>query len=214
MKKIGKILISIMMVVAVSGCVSSADTYEFNLKAYKRLDKNYAAAIIEFENKSKYGERRLSDAASEILTTEMLRTGNFMLVERERVEEIKNEINFSNSGLTEMENRSMMGKLLNAEYLLIGVVSNFGVQIEGRDMILYQEKIQRATSEVDIRVIDVETGRIEYSAFGRGVVENKISRTLGVGDSGSYDETMAGDCLRMAVNDAVVNLTSYFETKQ
>ena len=205
-----KIICILLLTFVLFSCVTS-NPYEFNLRAYERLDKRYAAAIIEFENKTKYGQRRLSDSASEILTTEMLRTGNFFLVERERIEEVKKELDLENSGLTESAYKNQLRKLLNTQYLLIGVISNFGVTVEGKDFLLYKEKIQRASSEVDIRVIDVETGRIVYSAFGRGVVEKKYSQTMGLGDVGGYDEALAGDCLRLAINDAVINLISFFK---
>jgi curli biogenesis system outer membrane secretion channel CsgG len=186
--------------------VSSADDYQ-------RLSEQVRVAVIDFENKTKYGARRLSDAAAEILVSELSRSGNFIIVERDRLDEVLAELEFQLSDLSEGENSAEVGKILNVEYLITGVISNFGVKTEGRDMLIAKKKIQTATAEVDLKLIDVETAQIVYSAYGRGEAQKSIGSAFGVGGSGGYDETLAGDSLRAAIAEAVKRKIEFFSTR-
>lgn len=207
MKKIISILI-IASIVFLFSCVTT--TVPVEKKRYARLTEKYNIGIIEFNNKTKYGARRLSDSALEILTTELTRSGNFIVVERAKMDKVLEEMKLQLSGVTSGENAAEIGKILNCKYLLVGSVSNFGVTTEGKDFIIAQQKIQRVKAEVDLRVIEVETGAIVYSAYGNGEIEKKISSNFGMGGTGGYDETLAGECLRMAINKSVHDLIDYF----
>lgn len=203
--------ISILMIVCTMflfSCVTTSTVVEE--KKYARLPEKYNIGIIEFNNKTKYGARRLSDSALEILTTELSRSGNFIVVERARMDKILEEMKLQLSGVTTGENAAEIGKILNCKYLLVGSVSNFGVTTEGKDFIIVQQKIQKVKAEVDIRIIEVETGAIIYSAYGKGEIEKKISSNFGMGGTGGYDETLAGESLRIAIKQSVHDLIDYF----
>lgn len=206
MKSIIKILI--VCTIFLSSCVTTNTAFEE--KKYTRLPEKYIIGVVEFNNKTKYGARRLSDSALEILTTELTRSGNFIVVERAKMDNILEEMKLQLSGVTSGENAAEIGKILNCEYLLIGSVSNFGVTTEGRDFIIAQQKIQKVKAEVDLRIIQVETGAVIYSAYGKGEIEKKISSNFGMGGVGGYDETLAGECLRIAIKKSVHDLIEYF----
>jgi curli biogenesis system outer membrane secretion channel CsgG len=144
------------------------------------------------------------------LTTELSRSGNFIVVERARMDKILEEMKLQLSGVTTGENAAELGKILNCEYLIVGSVSNFGVTTEGKDFIIAQQKIQKVKAEVDLRIIKVETGAIIYSAYGKGEIEKKISSNFGMGGTGGYDETLAGESLRIAIKQSVHDLIDYF----
>ncbi|MBN1647065.1 MAG: hypothetical protein JW874_03435 [Spirochaetales bacterium] len=182
-------------------------------KEYPILGKQFTTAVIEFTNKTKYGARRLSDSAGEILTTEMLRSGNFILVERDKIEQVMAELELQLSGITESENAAELGAMLNCQYMLVGSVSSYGVKTTGQDLIIMQKKVQTAECEVDIRVIDVETGGIIFSAYGKGVEETSSGSALGLGSAASYDETLSGKVLRKAITEAVFKLINFFASK-
>jgi curli biogenesis system outer membrane secretion channel CsgG len=193
----------LLLASCVTATVSTVDEYE-------RLPRQIRVAVIDFENKTKYGARRLSDAAAEILISELSRSGNFIIVERNRLDAVLAELEFQLSDLSEGENSAEVGKILNVEYLITGVISNFGVKTEGRDMLIAKQKIQTATAEVDLKVIDVETAEIVFSAYGRGEAQKSIGSTFGVGGTGGYDETLAGDSLRAAIAEAVKRKIEFF----
>jgi len=205
-------LLSLLVLTALTlaSCVSTTMS---GVDEYERLPEQVRVAVIDFENKTKYGARRLSDAAAEILISELSRSGNFIIVERNRLDEVLKELEFQLSDLSEGENSAQVGRILNVEYLITGVISNFGVKTEGRDMLIAKKKIQTATAEVDLKLIDVETAQIVYSAYGRGEAEKSIGSAFGVGGTGGYDETLAGDSLRAAIAEAVKRGTEFFSAR-
>lgn len=203
-------LLPLLVLAALTACVSTTMS---GVDEYERLPEQVRVAVIDFENKTKYGARRLSDAAAEILISELSRSGNYLIVERNRLDEVLKELEFQLSDLSEGANSAQVGKILNVEYLITGVISNFGVKTEGRDMLIAKKKIQTATAEVDLKLIDVETAQIVYSAYGRGEAQKSISTAFGVGGTGGYDETLAGDSLRAAIAEAVKRGTEFFSVR-
>jgi TolB-like protein len=66
---------------------------------------------------------RLAGQAAERLTTNLVRTGDMQVVERFRLQKILMEHKFSVSGLVDTANVSLLGKLVAADYMVIGNVS-------------------------------------------------------------------------------------------
>ena len=62
-------------------------------------------------------------------------------------------------------------------------------------------------------MIDVSTAQIVYSAYGKGVVTRSVGSAFGLGGSGGYDETMAGECLRAAIGEAVERQIEFFASR-
>lgn len=156
-------------------------------------------AVIDFENKTPYGQRELGTSASDIIITEMQKTGQFILIEREKVEKLMDEQHFSNSDAVEPATAAKIGRLLGVNAVVTGSVSQFGQKEQGVDTIVYQRRSQIADATVDIRIVDVETGEILVADSGRGEATQTIQGSMGLGGRASYDTTLAGDALRAAI---------------
>jgi len=206
-----KYLIIVLSVILCMGCIMTSTS---TVESYPTVSKQIRVAVLDFENKTKYGARSLADSAAEILVSEMSQSGAFIIVERKKLDAILQEMELQLSDLTEGDRTSEVGKLLNCEYLLSGVVSNFGLKTEGHDVLLAKQKTQTAQAEVDIKVMSVETAEIVFSGYGRGVATKKISSAFGMGGTGGYDETLAGECLRAAISDAVRRQIEFFRSRQ
>ena len=66
--------------------------------------------------------------------------------------------------------------------------------------------VQEAEATVDVRMVEVATGRIVASESGRGVVTIETGQVMGVGTSAGYDETTASSALRAAISKYVDKL--------
>lgn len=163
-------------------------------------------SVMEFENKSAYGQRRLGTAASDILMTELGKSGKFILIERTKLDKIQEEQKLQTTGLIDANTVSQIGKILGLDAVVIGTVSQFGMKKGGSDYLITQSKQQVAECTVDIRVIEVETGRILYIDSGKGVAKSSKGSFLGMGTKGSYDETIEGESLRAAIAKFVDNI--------
>lgn len=164
--------------------------------------------ISEFANRTVYGQRRLGSGISDILATELNQTGAFILLERERLEAILNEQALGMSGIVTEKTAPKVGELLGANAIVTGAVTQFGVRTEAQDLVITASKKQIAACTVDVRLIDVSTGRIVWAGSGRGEAVRKYTNYFGSGTAGGYDEILEGDALRAAIVDVRQNLLS------
>ena len=156
-------------------------------------------AVVAFDNKTPYGQRELGNSASDILVTELQKTNQFILIEREKVQQILDEQRFQASDLVEPMTVAKVGRLLGASAIVTGAVTQFGQKEEGVEAIVYQRRTQIAECTVDLRIVDVATGEILVADSGRGEAEQTVQGTLGLGGRSSYDSTLAGEALRAAI---------------
>ncbi|MFA5779937.1 MAG: CsgG/HfaB family protein [Elusimicrobiota bacterium] len=163
-------------------------------------------SVVEFENKTAYGQRRLGTAASDILLTELGKSQKFILIERAKLAQILEEQKLQSAGMYDANTVSQIGKLAGVDAIVIGVVSQFGVKTGGSDYLITASKQQVAECTVDIRVIEVETGKILYIDSGKGIAKSSKGSFLGMGTKGGYDETLEGESLRAAIAKFVDNI--------
>lgn len=172
----------------------------------KPFDQRKKVAVLDFEDKTAYGKGRLGTAAADILTTFLVKCQQFRMIERKQIAKVLQEQQFQHSGAVDTSTAVKAGKLLGVDYLAYGAVTNFGLRTEGTNVIIYQQKEQVAESQVDIRLIMVETGEILYAGEGRGSANRAVKGSLGLGGRMSYDETLAGDSLRASIVKTVDDL--------
>ena len=79
--------------------------------------------VVEFENKSAYGQGRLGGAASDILVTELVKSGKFIVVERDRLSKIMEEQKFQGQGMIDSATAVKIGQVLGLEAIVVGSVS-------------------------------------------------------------------------------------------
>ncbi|MBI4620115.1 MAG: hypothetical protein HY739_08135 [Desulfobacterales bacterium] len=170
--------------------------------------------IVDFENKTTYGKGRLGFSASDILTTELFKTGAFIVVERAQLQKILGEQALGQSGVINPATAAEAGKILGLNAIVTGSISQFGVKTEGKDYGVYKQKVQKAECTVDVRVVDTTTGQILFADSGSGVFEKKISEVLGLGQRGGYDETMGQNALRAAITKFMDNLIQQLQSTE
>ena len=169
--------------------------------------------VVDFENKSAYGQTRLGSAVSDIIITELAKTGKFVVVERDKLNKIMEEQKLQASGAIDARTAVNVGKILGLNAIVTGAVSEFGVKTEGSEYLLVQSKRQVAECTVDIRVVNVETGEVLYADSGKGTAKSSKGTVLGLGARGGYDETLEGKSLRAAIAKFTENVVSQVNKK-
>jgi hypothetical protein len=102
-------------------------------------------AVVDFQPKNV--SRIISIAVSDLVRSEMIKTGAFTLIERTQMEEILKEQGLQMSGCTDNTCAVKVGKLMSAKKILIGEVTGIG-----------------QTIVTTIRIVDVEKGIAEFAA--------------------------------------------------
>ena len=163
-------------------------------------------AVVKFQDKSAYGRGRLGGAIQDILTTELARSGQFIMVTRQDLNLILDEQDLAKTGTIKAGTGPKSGEVLGVNAIVTGVVSQFGVKQQSSTYIVGASKTQTAEATVDVRVVDATTGQIIYAESGTGIHESSSTQVLGVGGKTGYDETMEGKAFRAAVSKFIDNL--------
>jgi curli biogenesis system outer membrane secretion channel CsgG len=209
--------LSLVILFSLAGCSPSTKVKQ---KETMTIDKPQGMValkrrigVVDFQNKTAYGQARLGTAASDILITELAKSGKFIVVERDKLEKIMEEQKLGMSGAIDANTAAKVGKVLGLNAIVTGTISQFGSGTEGSEYLITQSKNQVVKCGVDIRVVDAETGQILYADSGSGVARKHSGGVLGLGTRTSYDETLEGEALRAAIVKFVNNIVAQVEKK-
>jgi len=150
------------------------------------------------------GVDRLGSQAKTSLMAHLAQTGRFDLMDRDNMKEIAQEAQFKG------EAQSIQG----ADYAVTGDVTDFGRKVTGDQQllgILGSGKKQTAYSKVTLNVVDVKSSRVVYSVQGAGEYALDAREVLGFGSDASYDSTLNGKVLDLAIREAVDRLVEGLE---
>ncbi|MBI5787252.1 MAG: hypothetical protein HZA78_00155 [Candidatus Schekmanbacteria bacterium] len=201
------LLLSAGIVIFSGGC---AATKELQAEPVKKVilskGPKKRVAVIDFENKTAYGRERLGSSAADILTTELVKSQQFIVIERAKLNQIMEEQGLGMSGVIDPKTATRAGQILGLNAIVTGAVSQFGIKSQGTDVGFYKSKLQIAETAVDLRVIDTGTGQILLAETGQGSATTETSEVLGMGGRAGYDETLAGKALRSAIAKFIDNI--------
>lgn len=165
-------------------------------------------SVGKFDNRSSFmrgiftdGVDRLGSQAKTILITHLQLSNRFTVLDRENMSEIKQEAGLSQTAQA----------LKGARYVITGDVTEFGrKEVGDRQLfgILGRGKSQVAYSKVSLNVVDVRTSEVVYSVQGAGEYSLSNREVVGFGGTASYDSTLNGKVLDLAIREAVDALVS------
>lgn len=170
-------------------------------------------AVIPFENETGWWGRDLGNSAASQLTTELVGSGAFVVLERERVQSIYNEWATGQSGAVSAESAVEIGRLLGVEYLVTGQFEHFDIETQsvGIGRIGVGASRTVAESAMNVRVVSVSTGEIvaATTAEGRENIGGSISvRGNEFNSNSRYDPSMADQALGPAIRRIVEQLVA------
>ena len=127
-----------------------------------------------------------------------------MVLDRENMTEIQQEAKLRN------KDQNLKG----AQFVLTGDVTEFGRKETGDQQlfgILGRGKTQVAYSKVSINVVNVLTSEVVFSVQGAGEYALSNREIIGFGGTASYDSTLNGKVLDLAIREAVNRLVEGIE---
>jgi len=200
--------------VLITGCSTATIEAVHKPETQPQISKTIAAenskglkrkvVIARFSNETKHGNSflldesndRIGKQASDILAARLTESGKFLMFERQDLEKVKAEQDLAN----------VTPKMVGADYLIIGSVSEFGRTTTSEVGIFSRNKKQRANATVNVRLVDVTTGQIIFSQEGSGESLSEANRVFGVGETAGYDSKLDDDALSAAISKLVSNL--------
>ena len=168
-------------------------------------------SVGKFDNRSTFlrglfsdGMDRLGSQAKTILVTHLQQSNRFVVLDRENMTEIQQEAKLRN------KDQALKG----AQFVLTGDVTEFGRKETGDQQlfgILGRGKTQVAYSKVSINVVNVLTSEVIFSVQGAGEYALSNREIIGFGGTASYDSTLNGKVLDLAIREAVNRLVEGIE---
>lgn len=148
---------------------------------------------IEYQAPDQYSSAAEGTRAFiDMLTTALVKTGKFDVIERQRMESILREQQMGSAGVTDGYDILQLSGL---DYLVIGAITQFGATIEKAPFLSLDNFRSKMTMAVDIRIVDVENGltaiadTVAVEMDGEGAVDEwelrrrfETERTVLLGD--------------------------------
>jgi curli biogenesis system outer membrane secretion channel CsgG len=165
-------------------------------------------SVGKFDNRSNYmrgifsdGVDRLGGQAKTILISHLQQTNRFNVLDRGSFEEMKQEA----------ELKKQTQAIKGADFVITGDVTEFGRKEVGDQQffgILGRGKTQVAYAKVTLNVVNILTSEVVYSAQGAGEFALSNREVVGFGGTASYDSTLNGKVLDLALREAVNSLVA------
>jgi curli biogenesis system outer membrane secretion channel CsgG len=162
--------------------------------------------VGRFDNRSNYmrgifsdGVDRMGSQSKTILVSHLQQSGRFSVLDRDNLEESRQEAQYKAAGQV----------IKGADYLVTGAVSEFGRKEVGDKQLfglLGRGKTQVAYAKVTLNIVNPLTSEVVYSVQGAGEYSLSEREVLGFGSTASYDATLNGKVLELAIREAVTNL--------
>lgn len=164
-------------------------------KAVKRK-----VAIGRFSNETRYGRTFVTDAnldplgkqASDILATRLVASKQFLVFERPDIAKVAAEQSLSKDA-----------GLIGVDALILGSVTEFGRSTTGKAGFLSATKVQNAHAKVELRLVDIKTGYVFFSASGTGEASTESGEIAGFGSRADYDGSLNDKAISAAISDVI-----------
>ncbi len=201
-----------VVITGISGCATETSTVIPN-QAIASAARPYTGvrmlvAVGKFDNRSSFmrgifsdGVDRLGSQAKTILISDLQQTNRFNVLDRDNLAEMKQEADLKK------QNQTLKG----ADYVVTGDITEFGrKEVGDRELfgILGRAKSQIAYAKVTLNIVNVSTSEVVYSSQGAGEYSLSNREVIGFGGTASYDSTLNGKVLSLAVREAVNNLVA------
>ena len=187
-------------------------------------------AISRFDNKVRNWDTYnagIGDAMADQLTTALVSTGCFKVVDRQNLEGVMDELGLQQSGVVDRRTASKVGKLVGADIIVTAAVTEFtenasgsrggvGAGVGGGFLGVLGAIASAASSAhmaADLRITDVQTSEILGATAVKGKATDVNQAALlgallpgvggGLGALQSWENTPRGAALRQVIEEAV-----------
>lgn len=181
------------------------------------------------------GSRDIGNGVSSMLINKLVNDGIYEVVERQMINTLLKEQNFSVSDRANPETAIKLGKLLSVDAIITGSVTQFGFENSSKNIdvggvvdsvasnLPFGDYIpfggfgvgfhkSKAKVVIDARIIDCKTGIILGAVKGTGISKVKGSSLFGSEtgnfNSPGFESSLAGEATMQAVNQLAINLNS------
>jgi curli biogenesis system outer membrane secretion channel CsgG len=188
------------------------------------LDFDYGT--VQSQSAAMFGSNiDVGKGIADLLVSDLVRAGDYTIIERKALDKIMAEQNFSNSDRADPTSAAKLGKLLGVDAILVGSVTQFGNETKKTNVgggggswgafgiggVGHSNT--KANVGISARLVNVDTGEIIAVADGMGQSSRSSTSLLGGGGgwngfgggnvdfgSSNFQSTIIGEATKTAVN--------------
>ena len=200
-------------VLACAGAVPSvAEAQSPAVGAEQKTGLKRRVAVGRFTNSTPYGRLLLSPGqadpiatqASDMLTNALVSTGHFFVFERGDLDSLSAE-----RAISGVEANNLVG----VDALLLGSITQLGRRNEGKQGFLNSQRRQAVNATVEIRLVDVRTGQVFFTASGAGESTTETGEVAGFGTRAGYDSTLNDRAISAAIADTMTGIINQLQQR-
>jgi TolB-like protein len=166
-------------------------------KVYQEMKKVTRIAITEFTYGNEFND--FTRNVQDMLYTNLIQRG-MTVVEREKIEQVLNELGKSFSGMIDSSTAAEIGKMLGVEAIVVGTVADMGNSVDLRTRLVDVEKGAAITAaQIDV-VKDPTITKIISNGRRPAIYGKKISETTIGG------ETVSGELPKVTVRNLAIEI--------
>ena len=175
-------------------------------KVYQEMKKVTRIAITEFTYGDEFND--FTRNVQDILCTNLIQRG-MTVVEREKMEQVLEELGKSFSGMLDSSTAAEIGKMLGVEAIVVGTVADMGNSVDLRARLVDVEKSAAITAaQIDV-VKDPTITKILSNGVRKAIYGKAISDTTEEGEEVSIEKIPLDMSLTVLDNRWKVTLISY-----
>ena len=194
------------------------------------LDFDYAT--VQSSTSAMFGSNvNVGKGITDLLITGLVNNGTFSVFERQTLDKLMAEQNFSNSNRADPSTAAKLGKMAGVDYIIIGAITQFGNETKkqgvggnggtwhGYGVGGFGHSNSKAEVGISARIVNVNTGEIVAVAEGSGQSSRSSTSLLGGGGdwrgsgggnvnfgSSNFQETIIGEATKAAVDQLSGNI--------
>jgi curli biogenesis system outer membrane secretion channel CsgG len=163
--------------------------------------------VLDFENASHNGWSNNRDAISiatrDAVSEALLKSGAFVVVEREQLAKVLGEQALGMSGALSAQSAAKAGQLLGLQALVTGKITDLNQTTNNAGFGGYfQQHTATMRARVSLRMIDATTGEVWAAESAEGVAESESTTVMG-GGSHTIDESLGKRALYRAISNMI-----------
>ena len=171
-------------------------------------------AVVNFGNSSAWtwwGDN-LGAAAADEMTTQLVKSGRFTVLERAQIGAVLAEQNLGASGAVTPATAPKIGKLLGVQFLVTGSITQFSIERTSAGYRGIGGTISTAESRMDVRIVNTDSGEVMLVAEGQGTKRMGGGYFKGAAAERTFDQGAAQEALRPAVESVVARINAQTST--
>jgi len=154
------------------------------------MSQRPVAAVMEFDYRGPDLEFSSSAAGlADTLVNGLVKSGRLRLVERRKLQAAMQEVALSMSGAVDPDKAVEVGKLLAANYIIVGSVTVVSVLDERSSAVVATRTTRTARVMAEARMLEVSTGLLVATGVARGEAEGSEKKALGASTGALPDRT-------------------------